>query len=751
MRYSSIASKFFLTVAVAAVSPLIAAAQSATLQGVVTAAETQRPVAGARVAVGQPARVAITDENGRFTIHDLAPRSYDVSFSALGRTTMVKTVEVAAGAAAELDAELQPGSLMLSSVIISATRTPTEARRVAATVNVLSPEQVRTTPARETQDMLREIPGVELPRQSSTVGGTSQIVSIRGVDEGRTVVTFDGVPISDAWGEWIDWSKVPKALVDHVEVVEGGTSNLYGNGAMGGAISFFSRPVSPGSYELRADGGSRDSRHAFASAGLPITHTLALSASGDYADGGGYRLIAPANAGPVDQVSDAVVRNALARLEFTPSDRVSAYATGHLFSDNRNLGTDLSNTDRNSKSMDFGVNGNDVAGGVVTLRAWDSEQRENQYTTAIAADRKSERRTAILQIPSHDWGGGLQWNRSQFIGLQSMTVGADFRHMDGFTGETDFAASGTQSYVFSGGDQVLSGAFAQAVAEPVRDVRIEAGTRFDHWGNNNGVTVDSKGRTDFDDKSRNAVSPRIGLRLAADRALSVHTAFYRAFRAPNLAELYRKFTSGSNLNLPNPELKPEYATGYEVGFDWQPTHYVQLKATGYNADMKDLNTFVVIAPGQRQRQNVQKTRSRGGEVYLAVRPVQELMLSASINYDDDKIVAGPAGTVVGQRVGRVPVQKQVVRASWTNPTFGSWTLIGRHEGVNTTLQGIPLAPFTVADANVQKEFLPGITAFASLENISNEQYQIALSAVSNGIATLGLPRTLRIGVQAVRY
>jgi outer membrane receptor protein involved in Fe transport len=476
-----------------------------------------------------------------------------------------------------------------------------------------------------------------------------------------------------------------------------------------------------------------------------------LSASGDYGDGGGYRLIAPANAGPIDQVSDAVARNALARLEFTPSERLTAYATGHLFSDNRNLGTALSNTDRNSKSMDFGVNGSDIAGGLVTLRAWDGEQRENQFTSAIAADRKSERRTAILGIPSHDWGGGLQWNRNQIIGLQSITLGADFRHMDGFTGETDFAANGTQSYVFSGGDQVLGGAFAQAVAEPLRDVRIEAGTRFDHWGNNNGVTVDSKGRTDFADKSRNAVSPRIGLRFAADRPFSVHTALYRAFRAPNLAELYRKFVSGSNTNLPNPELKPEYATGYEVGFDWQPARFLQLKGTGYNADMKDLNTFVVIAPGQRQRQNVQKTRSRGGEIYLALLPIQELMLSASLNYDDDKIVAGPAGTVVGQRVGRVPVQKQVVRASWTSPTFGSWTVIGRHEGVNTTLQGVPLAPFTVADANVQKEFFPGITAFASLENITDEQYQIALSAASNGIVTLGMPRTLRIGVQAVRY
>jgi iron complex outermembrane receptor protein len=750
MRFLSIAAGFSL-ITVQAVTAVVAEAQGTTLQGVVTASETQRPIAGARVAVGKPARVAITDENGRFAIHGLAQKSYAVSISALGRTSLEKTVDLTSGQASDLNAELQPGSLMLSSVVVSATRLPTEARRVAATINVLSPEQVRTTPAREAQDMLREIPGVELPRTSSQVGGSAQIVSIRGVDEGRTVVTFDGVPINDAWGEWIDWSKVPKALVDHVEVVEGGTSNLYGNGAMGGAISFFSRPISPGSYEVQADGGSRDSRHAFVSAGVPLGQALSLSASGDYGDGGGYRLIAPANAGIVDQVSESVRRNAFARLQYAPSDRISAFVGGHLFSDNRNLGTPLGNTDRNSKSIDLGVNAGDVSTGLFTLRAWDSQQRENQFTSSIAADRKTERRTAILQIPSHDWGGGLEWNRTEFVGLKSLTLGGDFRHMNGFTGETDFAANGTQSYVFSGGDQVLSGAFAQAIAEPARDVRIEAGARVDHWGNNNGIAIDSKGTTNYDDKSKTAFSPRIGLRFAADRPLSVHTAVYRAFRAPNLAELYRKFVSGTNTNLPNPDLKPEFATGYEVGFDWQPASFVQLKATGYNADMKDLNTFVTIATGTRQRQNVQKTRSRGGEVYLAVRPIQELMLSASVNYDNAKIVSGPAGTVVGQRVGRVPVQKQVVRASYSSPLFGTWTLIGRHEGVVTTLQGVPLQPFTVADANVQKELLRGISAFVSVENITNEQYQIALSAVSNGIASLGLPRTLRVGIQAIRY
>jgi outer membrane receptor protein involved in Fe transport len=167
--------------------------------------------------------------------------------------------------------------------------------------------------------------------------------------------------------------------------------------------------------------------------------------------------------------------------------------------------------------------------------------------------------------------------------------------------------------------------------------------------------------------------------------------------------------------------------------------------------MRDLNTFVTIAAGQRQRQNVQKTRSRGGEAYLSLRPMQPLLVTASMNYDDAKIVAGPAGTVVGQRVGRVPVQKQVIRASYTSPRFGALTLIGRHEGVTTTLQGVPLEPFTVLDANAQREIVPGVRAFVSVENIANTEYQVALTAVLNGVASLGMPRTVRVGLEAYRF
>src|SRR5438270_6623844 len=137
------------------------------IRGIVTGAGA--PVIGARVAIEMPPRVAISDERGTYTLRGLPTGHYQVVVTALGFEPAIRGVEVTATDTATLDVSLKQGSLLLSSVVTTATRTPTAANMVATTVNVLTPYQIRTSPARESQDLLREIPGVELPRTSSLV------------------------------------------------------------------------------------------------------------------------------------------------------------------------------------------------------------------------------------------------------------------------------------------------------------------------------------------------------------------------------------------------------------------------------------------------------------------------------------------------------------------------------------------------------------------------------------------------------
>lgn len=771
MHFRSFASLFAAAVVTVVASPRHAAAQRAgDVHGRVTGASG--PVIGARVAIETPARVAIADDRGDYTLRSLPAGQYEVVVTALGYKPARRGVDVTANQSTTLDLSLEQGSLMLSSIVTTATRTPTEANKVATTVNVLTPYQIKTSPARESQDLLREIPGVELPRTSSLVGGTAQIVSLRGVDEGRTAVLFDGFPINDAWGEWIDWGRVPKGMLDRVEVIEGGTSSLYGNGAMGGVISFFSRPLAPGAVDMMVEGGSRDIRHGYASAGLAISNALTANVSGDYLQGGGYNLIDPSNRGTIDVASGVIQRNAYARLNYAPSARLSAFVSGHKFGDNRNTGTPLSHQTRDQGDIDLGVDVGTYASGLLSVRAWDGKQDEHQRSTAIrAGGRVAEDSSIVANIPSHDWGASAMWTRSGLLGLESFSVGGDYRHMQGNFDEVDFNTAGCPAAgncgaiartILSGGDQALSGLFAQAIASPITPLRVELSARVDQWNNDNGHSVDAAaGAQTYPDRSKTSFSPRVGMRYALLSNLSLHGAVYRAFRAPNLAELYRKQITTTTVTIPNPNLAPETAFGRELGLDWQPAAWVQLKGTYYVADYRDFNVPTAIAAGSpgcgtapncRQRLNVSASKSTGAEGYIALRPTPQLFVSGSVNYDDDRQQSGiAAGTTNKPHINRVPSPKQTVRATYSSATFGDWTAIWRHEGHTTTLQGVWLEPFSVLDANVQRELLPGFTGFVSVENITNTAYQVNLTAATNGIASLGLPRTIRAGLRVERF
>ena len=811
-----------ITLAAACAVPAIAAAQSTGgIAGVITG--QSGPIQNARVAVESPSTlVAITDASGKYALRELAPGKYQLVVTAIGFKSMRKTIDVVAGQTATAEMRLEPGSILLPGIVTTAMRLPMEATHVAATINTLEPEQIRTSPAREAQDLLRELPSVELPRTSSIVSGNAQIVSMRGVDEGRTVVLFDGVPITDAWGEWVDWSRVPNGMLDRVEVIGGGTSALYGNGAIGGMIQYFSRPMAPGALSMQADMGSRDLRHLYYGAGLPIKGAWSANVFADYSDGGGYQLadsvgpgcpvatpttakpdsVVKCGIGNLDNENLSIRRNVYARLFYTPTNsKLSGYLTGHTFADNRNLGTPINRTRRDQANIDLGVNYGDFATGQFAVRAFNGHQFERSRSSAIrnpttaatatascpqGAFRVCEDSSLNSVIPSHDWGASLQWTRTQWKGMQSFSAGADYRHMQGAFDEIDYNTTCPGANcgrflraIWSGGAQALSGAYVSTIIEPISKLQAEAAARVDHWDNVDAKSVDSalastkQNVVSYASRHQTTFNPRIGLRYQVLSNFALHGAAYFAFRAPNLAELYRKQinAAGNQITLPNPSLAPERGLGREVGFTFSPMKMIDLKGTYYQAEYKDFNvpfTYpAAVAPDTspcgatftgtcRQRQNITATRSEGIEGAIAVRPIQALLLTASVNYDDVRQQTNLAATVTDStkpRVNRVPSPKQVIKATYTDRMLGTWTGIWRHEGHTTTLQSYILEPYTVMDANVQRYLTSGFTGFMSVENITDVKYQVSQTAPTGtalSVMQLGMPRTIRFGLMLDR-
>ncbi|HEV8497887.1 MAG TPA: carboxypeptidase regulatory-like domain-containing protein, partial [Gemmatimonadaceae bacterium] len=108
-RISSAIVVVGLTVTAAAAAQ---AQRTGSIQGTITSADTHGPIAGARVAIASPTRVAISDARGAYVLRDVPAGRYVVRASAIGQRPDSGSVVVGASGSATLDFALKEGSLL---------------------------------------------------------------------------------------------------------------------------------------------------------------------------------------------------------------------------------------------------------------------------------------------------------------------------------------------------------------------------------------------------------------------------------------------------------------------------------------------------------------------------------------------------------------------------------------------------------------------------------------------------------------
>src|SRR6266576_582107 len=113
-------------------------------------------------------------------------------------------------------------------------------------------------------DVLRQLPTFSLFTRSSSISSnpTSQGVSLRGIGPSgvsRTLVLLDGIPFNEPFGGWVYWTRVPLEATERIEVVDGPSANVYGNYALGGAISINTARPSHQLFDVRTQMGNKNS------------------------------------------------------------------------------------------------------------------------------------------------------------------------------------------------------------------------------------------------------------------------------------------------------------------------------------------------------------------------------------------------------------------------------------------------------------------------------------------------------------
>jgi len=158
----------------------------------------------------------------------------------------------------------------LDDVVVTGTRTERKLLDVPVRTEVVSKQELKKTHARDLAEALRHQPGLLL---KETHGKSGSQVWLQGLDSDRVLVLLNGRPVSASTGSTVDLSQLAVGHIDHIEIVKGAVSALYGSSAMGGVVNIITRPSKEAlAYTFVADAGSFGDKNLGSDSDLSARH-----------------------------------------------------------------------------------------------------------------------------------------------------------------------------------------------------------------------------------------------------------------------------------------------------------------------------------------------------------------------------------------------------------------------------------------------------------------------------------------------
>jgi outer membrane receptor protein involved in Fe transport len=138
-------------------------------------------------------------------------------------------------------ASLATTPVLSKEIVVTAARDEQPRDQASAALTVFHRDDLQHLPASSLAEVLAAVPGMTIMFESDASG--SPMVTSRGFFGGGEVeyvkLLVDGVPVGDAESGNADWQRFRVADIDHVEILRGPGSALYGDTALGGVVQVF--------------------------------------------------------------------------------------------------------------------------------------------------------------------------------------------------------------------------------------------------------------------------------------------------------------------------------------------------------------------------------------------------------------------------------------------------------------------------------------------------------------------------------
>ncbi|HQQ74172.1 MAG TPA: TonB-dependent receptor [Pseudomonadales bacterium] len=128
---------------------------------------------------------------------------------------------------------------VMDTVVVTASRTEQKLSDTLDTTTVISSDDIERIQPRDLTDLLRREVGIDYTRTGGR-GATSSLF-VRGTNANQVVFLVDGARVNTTSNGAASLELFDLENIDHIEVVRGPSSSLYGNDAIGGVIQIFTR------------------------------------------------------------------------------------------------------------------------------------------------------------------------------------------------------------------------------------------------------------------------------------------------------------------------------------------------------------------------------------------------------------------------------------------------------------------------------------------------------------------------------
>lgn len=696
-------------------------------------------VAHAEIAGSSGAVLGMTADDGSFSFQDESPSPISVNVTALTFDTV--TVKISPD---------KPTRIVLvrqqERVVVTAYRSPLDMLDSPASTRIVNRQQLQEAATPALDGRLRQVPGLELFRRSSSLvaNPTSQGISLRGLGStaaSRTLVVSDDVPLNDPYGGWIHWEEMPELSIHSVEVVRGGASDLYGSSAIGGVINVV--PVRPQNnyFALTTGYGSEATTDNGMLASLKRGPWAGLLAGGILSTDG-YTLIAPDQRGPIDQPNNVHAQNGLVDLERTIRNSGRVFLRGNVLNEARDNGTPVQKNGTRLWRYSAGVDWSQLA-----LRFYGSTEHYRQTFSSIASNRASETQTRYAEDPANELGAAAHWR--QPIGAKTVIIAGADTH-DVRASDDEVLYTGAKGYQNTSARQRQTGVYGEALATPGKWT-LSASGRVDHFSNFDAARWIQRGVTTYPSFSETVFDPRLGVSRRITTNIALHASGFRAYRAPTENELYRTGQVGQQTTLPNPNLRSERAIGWETGFQqnlprWQSMLRMSYFWTRVNRPITALTLSVTPTSTLLMRENLGQIESRGVSIDFEAHPFSWAAITGGYQYADATVTSyTQQPQLVGNWIPQVARNMATTQVRVSNARLGVLSLQGRISGrqFDDDANNYLLHSYFRLDAYASREFGRHVELFAAGENLFDRAIEVGKTPT----LTLGTPLVARFGLR----